>query len=142
MLTLGKRRPAVIRWVGVIVVLTISVGCQQAAPPSKPLDVSKSVKEVEFLHDQVAKFCGGDQTVDGHESLHRVGMMLKELQEIDDRSGLDDAKRTDLAAAAKSMMNAYGDLDESIHAGTDFDYDSITATLSDNLQKMKTIAGQ
>ena len=92
------------------------------------------------MHGLVRQFANGDTDVNGHESVHRIGTLLKELSTLDETCGADEETRAIIATAAESMMNIYADLEQSIHDEKSIDYGAVEAKLSDRLDEIKSIA--
>ena len=112
-------------------------GCSSSQPAAEPVDVQKTVSELVSLQQTIQDYCQGNKEVNGHDALHKVGHHLGVLKNLDASSGLAESQRDEIAAAADTILTAYGDLDGAIHEGTEFDYDTIASTIDEAIANIQ-----
>ena len=121
----------------VLFIACFACGCSSSQPAAEPVDVPKTVSELVDLQQKIKQYCEGNTDVNGHDALHEIGDTLGTLKKLDATSGLSESQRDEIAVAAESMLQAYGDLDGAIHEGTEFDYNSIADTIDDAVAKVQ-----
>jgi len=102
---------------------------EPAGADGLPADFASAVANLRPLYEAIREaFQAGDKGK-ADKPLHQVGHLLESLPELAGKAGLGEQELAKAKSAASAMFEAYGELDEAIHAGQEPDYGAVAEKL-------------
>ena len=108
--------------------------------PSKAAELTavlgKTIDATQAIADAAAKGTPDD----AHDQLHDIGHLLESLPAISKEAGTDAAFQESLESATKSLFEAIGKIDESLHdSSKEFKYDDVKETIANGVTALKDL---
>lgn len=104
-----------------------------------PADFASAVASLRPLYEAVREaFQAGDKG-QADKPLHQVGHLLESLPELAGKAGLGEQELAKAKSAASAMFEAYGELDEAIHAGKEPDYGAVAEKLDKAMAELSAL---
>ena len=109
--------------------------------PSKAAELTavlgKTISATEAIADAASK----GNPDDAHDQLHDIGHLLESLPTIAKEAGVDAAFQESLESSTKSLFEAIGKIDETLHdTSIEFKYDDVKDSITNGLAALKELA--
>ena len=106
-----------------------------------PQDLASGIAVLHEHYQAIKEAFEKGDTEKAHEPLHDVGGVLEVLPKLAEAAGLAAADAEKLNQAVDKMFEAYGSIDEALHAGKPADYKAVAGPLDENMAVVTSIAG-
>lgn len=113
------------------------VGCG-TAPDAKPL--AAAIGKLHTLADEILGAFEAGTPDAGHDALHGVGDLLKNLPTLGQQAGLSAENITAVSTASNTLMEEFGKLDATMHGdNTELDLPTIKTTIESALASLEKV---
>lgn len=113
---------------------------EQAGAGGLPADFASAVAELRPMYEVIRNALQAGDRDKADRPLHQVGHVLESLPELAGKAGLGGPELAIAKSASTTMFEAYGKIDEAIHAGQQPDYKSVAAALDKAIAELSELA--
>lgn len=102
-----------------------------------PETLAEAVGQINDMGSKItAAFAKGDPD-DAHDELHEIGHVIECLPELAKKAGLPEPKQQKVSEATETLMDAFGELDGTLHGGGEVDVEKISTTVSEQIEGLQ-----
>ncbi|MEM1224176.1 MAG: hypothetical protein AAGJ40_00675 [Planctomycetota bacterium] len=103
----------------------------------KPNSLRDAASKIESMGDKIIAAFADETPNDAHEELHDIGHLIESLPVLATKVDLPDEQQAEVRDSTGALMDAFGELDASLHGGDEVDVDQVSAKISTELEKLQ-----
>ncbi|TWU62498.1 hypothetical protein V7x_42330 [Crateriforma conspicua] len=105
----------------------------------QPESLGEAVEHIQEMGETIiTAFESGDAEAAHHE-LHEIGHAIECLPGLAQKADLTSEQKDAINNATEALMDAFGELDGTLHGGDDVEIDDISKQISDQIEKLKSM---
>ncbi|MEO1614229.1 MAG: hypothetical protein AAFV88_00175 [Planctomycetota bacterium] len=104
-----------------------------------PGSLGEAVKQIKTMGGKVTTAFADGTPDDAHDELHEIGHAIESLPGLASKSSMTDEQQETVRLATESLMDAFGELDGTLHGGDEVDLDEISKKVSTHIEKLEAL---
>ena len=103
----------------------------------QPESFAEAIGQISDLGSKVTAAFAKGEPDDAHDELHDIGHVIECLPELAKRAGLPETKQKTVSEVTEALMDAFGELDGTLHGGEEIDVEEISKTISAQIEELQ-----
>ena len=104
-----------------------------------PDSFEEALQHIEDMGSKITAAFAKAEPDDAHDELHEIGHMIESLPALAKKAGLPESKQEKVMAIAEALMDAFGELDGTLHGGDEVDAEKISQTISAQIEELQVL---
>ncbi len=103
----------------------------------QPESFAEAVGQINALGSKITAAFAKGEPDDAHDELHDIGHVIECLPELAKKAGLPEPKQKKVSEVTEMLMDAFGELDGTLHGGEKVDVEKISTTVSEQIEELQ-----
>ncbi|MEO9592448.1 hypothetical protein [Rhodopirellula bahusiensis] len=95
------------------------------------------MEQIEEMGGKITTAFASGKPNDAHGELHEIGHLIECLPELAKKADLSSEQQEAVSEATEALMNAFGELDNTLHGGEEVDVDIVSEKISTQLKTLQ-----
>jgi len=104
-----------------------------------PESISQAVDQIKEMGDKIITAFADGSPDDAHDELHEIGHVIERLPELATKASLTADQEQKVGEITEALMDAFGELDGTLHGGEDVAVDEISEKISTQIKKLQSM---
>ncbi|WP_413431883.1 hypothetical protein [Crateriforma spongiae] len=105
----------------------------------QPESLGEAVEHIQEMGETIITAFESGEAEDAHHELHEIGHVIECLPGLAQKADLTSEQKDAINNATEALMDAFGELDGTLHGGDDVEIDDISKQISDQIEKLKSM---
>ena len=105
----------------------------------QPESFAEAISQIDDMGSKITAAFAKGEPDDAHDELHDIGHMIESLPELAKKAGLPEPKQEKVGEATEALMDAFGELDGTLHGGEKVDVEKISTTISAQIEELQAM---
>lgn len=102
-----------------------------------PESLDQAVGQIKEMGGKITTAFANGTPDDAHDELHEIGHVIECLPELAKKANLSGEQKKSVAEITESLMDAFGELDGTLHGGKEVNVDEISKKISAQIEKLQ-----
>ncbi|TWT71780.1 hypothetical protein [Crateriforma conspicua] len=104
-----------------------------------PESLGEAVEHIQEMGGTIVTAFESGDPEDAHHELHEIGHVIESLPGLAKKANLTSEQQDAINNATEALIDAFGELDGTLHGGDDVETGAISKQISDQIEKLKTM---
>lgn len=105
----------------------------------QPESFAEAIGQISDMGSKIRAAFAKGEPGDAHDELHDIGHMIESLPELAKKAGLPETKQKKVGEVTEALMDAFGELDGTLHGGEKVDVEEISTTISAQIEGLQAM---
>lgn len=105
----------------------------------QPESFGEAVEQLKAMGGKITKAFAKGEPDDVHDDLHKIGHLIESLPELAKKDGKSSEQQGVVKEAVESLMDAFGELDGTLHGGDPVEVDDVSKEVSTQIKKLESV---
>jgi len=101
--------------------------------------LSETVQQIKESGDKIIDAFSSGNPDSAHHDLHEIGHVIESLPELAKKSDFTSAQQDSIREITEGLMDAFGELDGTLHGGDSVQVSDISKTVSEHMEKLQAM---
>jgi len=102
-----------------------------------PESLDQAVGQIKEMGGKITTAFANGTPDDAHDELHEIGHVIECLPELAKKANLSGEQENTVGEITESLMDAFGELDGTLHGGEEVNVDEISKKISTQIEKLQ-----
>ncbi|MEM9367162.1 MAG: hypothetical protein AAGD07_14310 [Planctomycetota bacterium] len=112
-------------------------GDQDHDANDQPDSFGDALKAIDSMGGKITDAFANGAPDDAHHELHAIGHLIERLPMLAKKADLPSEQQSMVQNAAEALMDAFGELDGTLHGGDEVDVDQISKAISTQMDQLQ-----
>ncbi|MEM6777098.1 MAG: hypothetical protein AAF670_05545 [Planctomycetota bacterium] len=105
----------------------------------QPNSLGDAARKIASMGTKITAAFAGETPDEAHEELHDIGHLIETLPGLATKADLPEEQQAAVRDSMEALMDAFGELDATLHGGDEVDVDQVSEKISTELEKLREL---
>ncbi|MFG0264689.1 MAG: hypothetical protein ACF8AM_05975 [Rhodopirellula sp. JB055] len=102
-----------------------------------PESFAEAIEQINDMGNKITSAFAEGEPDNAHGELHDIGHLIESLPDLAKKAGLPEPKLEKVGEVTETLMDAFGELDHTLHGGEKADVEKISSTISTQMEELQ-----